>query len=96
MARLRGSVLAACLLGALAQGCSRTMPAPKDVALTSHSPAKAEETANTFEAAQRACKEETKRKGIASVVGIFSRLRPGSADQDYLACMKARGFEGKS
>jgi hypothetical protein len=44
----------------------------------------------------RACKVETKRKGMASIVGIFSRLRPGSADADYLACMKARGYEVKS
>ena len=93
MARLRGSVLAACLLAALAQGCSA--PAPKDVTLTNRYPAKAEETGNTLEAAERACKEETKRKGIASIVGIFSRLRPGSADEDYIACMKARGYEVK-
>jgi hypothetical protein len=44
----------------------------------------------------RACKVETKRKGMASIVGIFSRLRRGSADADYLACMKARGYEVKS
>jgi hypothetical protein len=39
--------------------------------------------------------EETKRKGIASVIGIVSRLRKGDADEDYVACMKARGYEVK-
>jgi hypothetical protein len=101
MLRLRGSVLAAGLLAALSQGCSQTQPAPKDTALASQRPAKTDETAkketaNTLEAAEKACKEDTKRKGIASVVGIFSRLRPGSADEDYRACMKGRGFEVKS
>ena len=58
-------------------------------------PAKAEEAGNTLEAAEPACKEETKQKGINSVVNIFSRLRKGSADEDYVACMKARGYEVK-
>jgi hypothetical protein len=44
---------------------------------------------------QQACKEETERKGIGSVLGIMSRLRKGSADEDYIACMKARGYEAK-
>jgi hypothetical protein len=39
--------------------------------------------------------EEIKKKGIASVVNIFSRLRKGSADEDYIACMKRRGYEVK-
>jgi hypothetical protein len=109
-------MLAAILLAASSQGCSRSEPPPTDVAVASEPPAKAwktgnkarktgkkagketakKETANTLEAAEKACKEETKRKGIASVVGIFSRLRPGSADEDYRACMKGRGFEVKS
>jgi hypothetical protein len=50
---------------------------------------------NTLEAAEKACKEETERKGIGSVIGIMSRLRRRSADEDYVACMKARGYEVK-
>jgi hypothetical protein len=88
-------VLVACLLGALASACSRAEPAPKDFTLVDQRPAKAEETGNTLAAAQLACKEETKRKGITSVVAIFSRLRKGSADEDYIACMKARGYDVK-
>jgi hypothetical protein len=29
------------------------------------------------------------------MLAIFSRFRPGSADKDYIACMKARGYEVK-
>ena len=58
-------------------------------------PVKAKESGNTLEAAETACKEETETKGIGSVVAILSRFRKGSADEDYLACMKARGYEVK-
>jgi hypothetical protein len=95
MPRTRPVLFGACLLAALAQGCSLADPKPRDFTLTEQSPAKAKEAGNTLEAAELACKEETKRKGLASVVGIFSRLRQGSADEDYIACMKARGFEVK-
>jgi hypothetical protein len=92
MTRLTGSVLAASLLAVLTSGCSQSQPSSKDFALVSQTPAKAAEGKE----AERACKAETQRKGIASIVGIFSRLRPGSADADYIACMKARGYEIKS
>ena len=96
MTRLTGSVLAASLLAVLTSGCSQSQPSSKDFALVSQTPAKAAEGKNTLQEAERACKAETQRKGIASIVGIFSRLRPGSADADYIACMKARGYEIKS
>jgi hypothetical protein len=82
-------------MAALAQGCSQVEPKPRDFALTGQREAKAEEAGNTLEAAETACREETKRKGIASIVGIFSRFRQGSAEEDYVECMKARGFEVK-
>jgi len=88
-------VLASCLLGTLVSGCSHAEPAAKDFTLVDQRPAKAQETGNTLEAAEQACKEETKTKGVASVVALFSRLRKGSADEDYIACMKARGYEVK-
>jgi hypothetical protein len=46
-----------------------------------------------FREAVKACKEETEKKGFASVMGIFSRLRKGSAEEDYANCMKGRGFD---
>ena len=93
MPSLRVILFAVGLVAALAQGCSRLDPKPKDVTL-SGAPGTAEE-ADKRKAAELACKEETRRKGIASLVGIFSRFRQGSAEEDYLACMKGRGFEVK-
>ena len=29
------------------------------------------------------------------MVAIFTRLRKGSADEDYVACMKTRGYDVK-
>ena len=91
MARVEGAVLAACLLGTL-PGCSLSDPVPRDFTLVDQRPAKAKEAGNTLELATAACKKETKNKGIASVTAIFSRFRKGSADADYVACMKARGY----
>lgn len=42
----------------------------------------------TREAAAAACAEQTRKKGIKSVTAIFSRLRPGKADEDFAACMR--------
>ena len=92
MSRVRPAVLVACLLGTLASACSQAEPTPKDFTLVQR-PAKAEETGNTLEKAELKCKEEARKKGIASVAAIFSRFRKGSADEDYIACMKARGYE---
>ena len=87
------AVLGVCLLGALLQGCSLSEPSTRDFTQVGQRPAKALESGNTLEAAELACKEETKNKGIASITAIFSRFRKGSADEDYIACMKKRGFE---
>jgi hypothetical protein len=91
MSRVKPAMLAACLLGALASACSLAEPAPKNFTLVDQRPAKAEEAGNTLQDAELACKEETRKKGIKSVVNIFSRLRKGAADEDYIACMKRRG-----
>jgi hypothetical protein len=74
-------------------GCSLSETPPRDFTLVGQRPVKAEESGNSLEAAETACKGETKKKGIASVLGIVSRLRKGAADEDYIACMKARGYE---
>src|SRR5262245_23960378 len=95
MSRVKLSAFAVCLTAIAASGCSLTQPAQRDFTLVNQREAKAEETGNTLEAAEKACKEETEKKGIASVLGIVSRLRKGSADEAYIACMKARGYEVK-
>ena len=86
-------MLAVCLLGASVSACSLSKPASKNFTLVDQRPAKAEEAGNTLQAAESACKTETRQKGIKSVVNIFSRFRKGSADEDYVACMKRRGYE---
>ena len=96
MSKVQVAVLAACLLGPLLSGCSHSEPAPRDFTLVDQRPAKAKEAGNTLDAAETACKAETEHKGIASILGIFSRFRKGSADEDYVACMKTRGYEVKS
>ena len=95
MSRVRSAVLAMCLLGTLVSACSLAEPTPKNFTLVDQRPAKAEEAGNTLQAAETACKDEARTKGIKSVVNIFARLRQGSADEDYVACMKRRGYEVK-
>ena len=86
----------------LLAGCSRAELPPVAAASTapaatpaSATPAKdnGEAAAVKLQEASKACKEETRQKGIKSILGIFSRLRPGSTEADYTACMKRRGFD---
>jgi hypothetical protein len=93
MSRAKWAALAVCLFGLLASGCSLSEPAARDFTLVNQRPAKAEESGNSLKQAEEACKEETRKKGIASVLGIVSRLRKGAVDEDYVACMRRRGYE---
>jgi hypothetical protein len=81
----------------LLAGCSRPdlPPVASTTSVTPASTGGAENAAKikAYETASKACKEETERKGFGSVLGIFSRLRPGSSEADYAACMKARGYD---
>ena len=93
----RGLVLATLLI--LLAGCSH-QELPPVASTPSATPAvasgdKAEDAAKAkaYETASKACKEETEKKGFGSVLGIFSRLRPGSSEADYAACMKLRGYD---
>jgi hypothetical protein len=95
MSRAKLSAFALCLIAIAASGCSLTQPAQRDFTQVNQREAKAEESGNSLEAAETACKEQTEKKGIGSILGIMSRLRKGSADEDYVACMKGRGYEVK-
>ena len=79
MARALSALGALLLLFGTLPGCSRTDPAPKEVTLATQRPARDDAAA--------------KLEGIASVVGILWRLRPGASNEDFVACMKARGYE---
>ena len=73
MARIAVAALVAGVLSIAFAGCSRPLP-NNDFVLTGERPAKAAEAGNTAEAAKLACEAEIKKKGISSVVNIFSRL----------------------
>ena len=96
MARMRRAGAAACLLAIALSGCSRTELPARDFVLADQRTEKAVEQGNSLEAAKAAkaaCKAETEKKGIASVLNIFSRFRKGSAEEDFIACMRQRGYE---
>jgi hypothetical protein len=48
-----------------------------------------------LEVVEANCKAQADRKGTASMLAIFSRLRRGTDDADYLACMKEHGYDVK-
>ena len=80
----------------LLAGCShQDLPPVQSATATPASASGAEDAAKAkaYETASKACKEETEKKGFGSVLGIFSRLRPGSSEADYANCMKKRGYE---
>jgi len=93
MAKMRRAGAAVCLLAIALSGCSRTELPARDFVLAEQRPEKAVAQGNSLEAAKAACKAETEKKGIASVVNIFSRFRKGSAEEDFIACMRQRGYE---
>ena len=65
---------------------------PYKFVLTHQRPAKTEEQGNTLEAATAACKEEIRLKRSSSLLAILSNLRRDQ-DDDYIACMRMRGYE---
>jgi hypothetical protein len=44
-------------------------------------------------AAENFCRDTTRDKGIKSVLSLLTHLRPGAFHEDYVACMKSRGYE---
>ena len=47
---------------------------------------------NEMEQVSKACKNQTREKGIRSLLAIVSSMRPGAIDEDYIACMKSKGY----
>jgi hypothetical protein len=88
----RGVALIVALL--LLAGCSHPDLPPAETATATPATASGSKAdAKAYETASKACKEETEKKGFASVLGIFSRLRRGSAEEQFAACMKKKGYE---
>ena len=87
------ALIAALLLLA---GCSHPNLPPTATATPIATPAVAsgdKPDPKAYDAASKACKDETEKKGFSSIVGIFSRLRHGSTEEQFAACMKARGYQ---
>jgi hypothetical protein len=44
-------------------------------------------------AAEHNCRDTARDNGIKSVLSIVTHLRPGAFDEEYVACMKTKGYE---
>jgi hypothetical protein len=44
-------------------------------------------------AAEHNCRDTARDNGIKSVLSIVTHLRPGAFDEEYVACMKSKGYE---
>lgn len=46
--------------------------------------------------AKKACEEDAQNKSIRSLAAIFSRLKTNTSEQDYINCMRDKGYEVKN
>ena len=91
LARLTLAVAAVSALGLMLSACSLAGPNPRAFTTAAEQkPAKPDATA--IEQASQACKSELRQKGIKSVLAILSSMRPGAVDEDYVKCMRNKGY----
>jgi hypothetical protein len=84
-------VLAACLCGLPLAACSRGDPPPEVDFTATRAVKETLDPEATRLAAQEACTDEARRKGIASVTRILL-LRGKISKSDYIACMEKKGY----
>ena len=85
------AVVAVSVLGFMLSACSLAGPSPRTFTTPAEEkPAKPDATA--IEQASQACKSELRQKGIKSVLAILSSMRPGAVDEDYVKCMRNKGY----
>jgi len=95
MPGMRGvSAVVALLAAMLLAACTSGEVKPNLTMVQEKRPAGVSEAPVTREAAAEICAEKTRTKGIKSVTAIFSRLRPGKADEDFAACMREQASGG--
>jgi len=58
-----------------------------------NAPLQPRDPAAALAAAEKFCRDTARDKGIKSVLSILTHLRPGAYDQEYIACMKSKGYE---
>jgi hypothetical protein len=47
----------------------------------------------TYQAAEKVCSQKAEKKTIGSLLAVVTQLRPRAYWTDYVACMKAKGYE---
>jgi hypothetical protein len=82
---------AACGFGLMLSACSLAGPTPHTFTPAAEQK-RAKPDATSIEEASKVCKDKTREKGIKSVLAIVTRLRPGAVDEDYVNCMKSKGY----
>ncbi len=70
--------------------CSKKDLPTEEYQISSETP---ETRAEALAQAKIACEEQTRRSGMKSVLTIFSRMRPGSAERAFVSCMEDKGFD---
>jgi hypothetical protein len=90
LVKLTAALGATCALGLMLSACS--LAGPSSHSFTTATPTKAKPDPTALEQASTACKESTREKGIKSVLAIVTRMRPGAVDEDYVNCMKNKGY----
>jgi hypothetical protein len=53
----------------------------------------AKDPAAALASAEHSCRGTARDNGIKSVLSIVTHLRPGAYDEEYVACMKGKGYE---
>jgi hypothetical protein len=89
--RTIAALVALCLL--MLAGCDRSEPPPGDFVLSDPRSQQISGEKASLDEAKEACQSDTRRNGYKSIFAIVSRLRKGSASEDYIACMKNRGYD---
>lgn len=90
-AKLTSALAAVCALGLVLTACSLAGPNPHTFTPEAESK-RIKPDATAIEQASKICKDQTREKGIKSVLAIVTRMRPGAVDEDYIECMKQKGY----
>ena len=91
MCRVGAMLLAACLSGLPLAACSRCDPPPEVDFTATRAVKETPDPVATRLAAQEACTDEARRKGIASVTRILL-FRGKISKADYVECMERKGY----
>jgi hypothetical protein len=85
------AVAAVSALGLVLSACSLAGPSPRTFT-TATEEKTVKPNATAIEQASQACKSELRQKGTKSVLAILSSMRPGAVDENYVKCMRIKGY----